>query len=284
VRQPPLVSVLAAIAFLAGVGARDASAVPCGTSLDDPCVVSSGNASIAYDPIDNDINDDDLSGLENWTINGVAQLFQQVFAVRIGGDPTINVGNLTFLSANAVGDTISASFSTLGSLQFDLTMTLGGSGAQSSITQTLAITATSDDIFGIPISIFMYTDLDLDNSFADDTGSSTADTLTQSDGATVATVRTTSPTSAFQVDNNFPFLLDAIIDGTLGGSVLLNNATGPLFGDINHAFQWDFTLTDENQAFAIGTQSDTTVPEPATLGLLGLGLIGVGLLGRKRAA
>ncbi|MEX2648629.1 MAG: hypothetical protein WD673_06410 [Alphaproteobacteria bacterium] len=280
---------LAAFAItLIGLGWRDAGALPCGVGLDDPCTVSNGTASISYDPVDNAANDFELAGLEDWTIDGVPQLFLQVFAIKIGAGPTTNLGNLTLGPADAddVNDLISASYSTGAGgdlVTIELMLGLGSApGTLSSIDVAVDITAGAI-LFATPISFFMYTDLDLAGTFDGDTGSSTADTLTQSDGPTVVKVRTSTPTSGFQVDDNIqnPFVLfDAIVDGTLGGSLLLNNATGPLSGDINHAFQWTYTPTAENPSFAIRS-STAAVPAPAPFALVGLGLIGIGLLRRK---
>lgn len=277
-----------AVAFaLFGLGSRDAGAVPCGLALDDPCNVSNGVASISYDPIDNSLIDSELAGLEDWTIDGANQLFLQVFAIRIGGGPTINIANLTLGAADAddVSDVITATYSTgAGADLVTISLVLGlGSapGVQSAIDVAIDITAGSD-LFGTPISFFMYSDLDLAGTLDGDTGSSTSDTLTQSDGPRIVKVRTSTPTTGFQVDD-FPFLFDALIDGTLGGSAPLDNFAGPLTGDINHAFQWTYTPSARAPSFAIqGTTA--AVPAPAPLALVGLGLIGIGLMRRKAQA
>jgi hypothetical protein len=276
----PVMTGLAILAWSALPGAGSANATACL----DSCAVSNGNASITYDAVDDDPGDFLLSGLEGWNVNGVAQLFQQVFAIRVGAGPTINIGNLNLVSADAddATDTIAVDYSD-GVVLISLTMTLGGVGNGSAITQTLEVSAGSANLFDVPISVFLYTDLDLDDDAVGDTGQTDGATLTQRDGSTLARVSTTTKTSGFQIEtfgDTGSLLFDAILDGSLAS---LSGSTGPVTGDVNHAFQWTFAVSEANPSFAIRVDNDV-IPAPAPLGLLGLGMVGLGLARRKARA
>lgn len=285
-------AVIAAILVTGAALVAPAGAAPiaCGTDLDDPCEVSSGNAKIGYDPIDNSLDDEALSGLEQWNVGGVEHLFQQVFAIRIGDGPTLNVGNLTLGSAFADDtlDTIEVQYATgTGDslVTIGLSLLLGSApGIASAIDIEIDIEA-GVNLVGIPISFFMYTDLDLGESSDDDTGITDGAVLTQVDATTRSRVGTTTKTSGFDVATlgvGGSALFNAIVDGTLDS---LGFQTGPLTGDVHHAFQWTFTPSDNQLTFEIRARDEILpVPAPAPLGLLGLGLVGLGLARRMRAA
>ena len=67
---------------------------------------------------------------------------------------------------------------------------------------------------------------------------------------------------------NVPATLVRLNDGL---PTTLNDNGGPVSGDVNWAFQWDFTL-DPNHSFIISKDKTLVVPEPTALVLLGMSI------------
>ena len=81
------------------------------------------------------------------------------------------------------------------------------------------------------------------------------------------TVVTPMP-SAFEV-NTWPTLVNSLNDAN---PTTLSNFAGPQSGDMNWAFQWNFTLAP-GQSYIISKDKNIAVPAPGVLALLGLGLV-----------
>ena len=153
-----------------------------------------------------------------------------------------------------------------GDFTIDLRFTLSGStlgSGQSTLVETITITNTTED--DLDFHFFQYVDLDLNHEPTTDTVTMLADNkVLQTDGITTVVETVITPASDHRSVALDPDLLVLLEDGS---ATTLNDATGPISGDVTWAFQWDFLI--EPGGTAQISKIKSMIPEPATLVLLG---------------
>lgn len=247
------VSAVALAAAVFGVAASAQSA---------PVTVSVGGSSITVDGETQD-------GLFNWEAGGVDQVSQQWIWFRSGTDFENPLNTLSLISTSVGADFISLTHEG-GGLNIAVTYTLTG-GSQPRIDETIAVQNIGTSQIGV--SVFLYSDLDVNGSPDGDIAAGDVDGIAQTDGGTRVTVRPVGLLpDAFQIDF-FSDLLDALNDGLPTNLNNSGNGLGP--SDLTHAFQWDLVL-DETQVVTLAAVKEfALVPLPSgwALGLVGLGAV-----------
>ncbi len=230
------------------------------------------------------------SGVFNWTVDGVNQLFQQWFWYRIG--PTGGESSIDTLSAPS-GGTTSAKSATVGysganglNVEVDYLLTGGANGSGASDLQE-TITLTNTGAQSMDLHFYQYSDFDLNGSLGGDfvqfVNSNAVDQYKLIGGnmeKLSETVHTVTPslgtTTRYQGDffaNTLNFLNDANPTTLNNTPVVGGPALGP--GDMTWAYEFDRVLPPGGQLI-IGKDKSLSVeavPEPSTLALLGTGAI-----------
>jgi len=243
------------------------------------------------------INATSQSGMNNWTVDGVNQLYQQWFWYRIGshgGESSIDtLGAPTITSSPGLLSTTYASSKL--SVQVDYALHGGdiGSGT-ASIAETITLRNVSAS--SLSLHFFQYTDFDLLGTAANDHVELTRD------GATGPYI------GATQWDgdpNNRQFSANITVTGANHAeatfwSTLLNELTDSKpttladtvgvvgsGGDVDCAFQWDLSLA-AGGSITLDVNKNLTlpgayVPEPSVAALLAVGLAGGIILRHRRS-
>ncbi len=244
--------------------------------------LSDGNTSSSYDD-----SSYDSGGLNDWIVDGIDHLYEQEFMLRIDNDTKETV--LTTADYTLVGSTSTANSLTLNwqlarGLTMGVTYTLVG-GSSGSNTSTITETISISSEFGNTVSLFAYTDFDVNDDNGNDSITMIgSDTLcNSSDGFTACVASSLIPT-AYEVDD-YDVLLTKLTDSSAD---TLSN-TGLPYGpdDGTFAFQYDFSLGDaQSVEFQLvkTLTGPASVPVPAPLSLLGLGFLGLGLGHKKRSS
>jgi hypothetical protein len=232
-------------------------------------------AAVVLNVLDNNssisLDTDSQDGLFSWNVDGVSQLSRQWFWLRTGGDlQEFSLDTLSLSSSSASGNTIALEYS--GS-QFDINVEytlLGGangSGA-SQIEEDISLINT----IGSPlaISLFSFSDLDLDGTSLDQLASGDVSGISQTDGLVIANVRPSVAAQAFQIAL-FDDLVDSFNDAALTN---LDNSGSPLGpGDLQFAFQHNFELPANGTVDLTQIKEVSVVPEPGTIGLFAIGVL-----------
>ena len=259
-----------------------------------------GNSSI-------EIDDDDFT-IEDWEVDGVFHLYEEIFFFNTGRGPgrAENPFSDFELIERSYSDNMFSAllrgFNAEISLMIELVGGALGSGV-SNLYETVTITnlgggqghggggedeEDEEEEGGRPIRLFAYTDFDLADTSDDDTVSIVGNTAMQTDPTRViGTVSVSQLPTAVGV-SEFSDILDSLEDGS---RTTLTNFAGPLTRDATFAFQWDIQLR-RNQSFAVTLHKQITpnpepesVPEPASaLGLLTFGLLGAGSWRKRQTA
>jgi hypothetical protein len=241
--------------------------------------VSNGNSAFTVSP-------NSSSGMYNWTVDGVNQMFQQWFWVRVGA--TGGEHDLSFLDAApvvaAAGRTLDLTYTTA-TFSVDVLYTLTG-GAAGTHTSDIAESINITNLTGsaLDFHFFQYSDFDLNGITTGQTATLVNANAVQQSGAgglvMSETVATPSPTHHEMGIWNTT--LASLQDGA---PTTLNDVSSAGPGDVTWAFQWDASIAG-NGSLIISKDKrlSSVVPEPASI--LGLGtvlfLIGTKLR-RKRA-
>lgn len=244
----------------------------------------SGNSSIEFD--------EEAVQTQQWKIDGINNLFQGLFFFNIGNDA--NRGETSFADLNLIQltpteSTVTAIYSGFG---FDVSLNLelvGGSlgSGTSDLYETIVI--TNREARDRAVTLFAYTDLDLNNAFSNDTTVISGNQATQTTPeGFVATVDVTPFPDSFEL-SEFDNLRDDLNDDF---RTVLSNFSGPLAdGDGTFAFAWNLLLgTDESLTFSQHkqiqsppTSKPVSVPEPTLiLGLLISGFLGASAMRQRK--
>ena len=232
-------------------------------------------------------------GLFSWVVDGCGCdneiASRQWFWYRVGDtgpETAINLLDQIFITPegsrdgnfNPGDDDFTVSFADPGgdftiNLRFTLAGSTLGSGL-STLVETITITNTSED--DLDFHFFQYVDLDLNHEPTTDTVTMLADNkVLQTDGITSVVETVITPASDHRSVALDPDILVLLEDGL---ATTLDDATGPISGDVTWGFQWDFLIEPNGSAQISKIKS--MIPEPATLALLGA--VGLPALMRRR--
>ena len=225
-------------------------------------------------------------GMYSWTLNGVQQVAQQWFWYRIG---SVAVGNperdLTTIWAPVVTTagtrSVTATYTLPQQYAVQVNYLLGGGSAGSPTTgYSERITVYNYTASALDFNLFQYSAMTIGGS----TGNQLVKFLTDAGGYAQVTQTLDGLGNFVQSGTPSANLAEASTDGsTLANLVngIPNNLRGiaPVVpGTVAWALQWDLSVP-ANSSMVVSLVA--TVPEPATLGILGLGL-GVGLVWARR--
>lgn len=232
------------------------------------------------------IEDGADGGVVQWEIDGVPQLFQEWYWLRIdeeGGsaETPIDAFDLDFentddLDNDLIDDILYARYVDLTTgieieVQYMVAGSQQGSGS-SSLSEQLAITNGGNSTQ--TLHLFMYSDFNLSNTAGDDSANVVGagnNTVRQYDALSkVETV--TTPLPSHVQTSPASVILDSLNDGA---PTTLDDSKSLAAADVTWALQWDFTL-GAGDVFILSAQKNFfIVPEPSTLTLIGLGFIGL---------
>jgi hypothetical protein len=235
--------------------------------------------------LNSDVQFNSDTGVMSWAVDTVQQLKQQWFYYRLDGMtqelPLSGLGYVKGKSSNADYDdgdeTLTAVYGNEAGLSITLTYVLSGGllgSHQSDLQETIAFTNKTGQ--AVRLQFFQYCDFDLNGTAGDDTVQLVnANTVRQSDGSMMVaeTVVTPAPlhTEVGVYDQNMVNPGATLVKLTDTNADNLNDSTGPVGpADVTWAFQWDVTVAP-NSTVQI-SKDKNIVPEPATVGLMGMGI------------
>jgi hypothetical protein len=233
--------------------------------------LTDGNSSATIDP-------SSQSGMNNWTVDGTNQLYQQWFWYRVG--PAGGQSSIDTLGAPTVVQPVSSfaqiSYASNGLISAQVTYSLSGGTAGSGmadIAEQLRIVNTSGH--AETLHFFQYSDFDLnDDPNSDSLSFVNANTVRQQNGALVLAETVVTPAANHFQGDYYANILNGLNSGspfTLGD---VNNVTAP--GDATWAYEWDVTLAAGGSLLISKDKQVRPVPEPASV-LVWVLLGGLGL-------
>jgi hypothetical protein len=239
-----------------------------------------GNSSV-------DIDTSGFVGMNNWIVDGVDQLFKQDFWFRIGSTgnqtPIYDVNTTSTQSAGNALTTVSANSQISITAQYTL---LGGTAGSGSANIGEQITIQNLGNSPINFHFFQYTDFDLNGSGAGDTVLLNKNML----GLFTEAIQNKAGSHFADVvispgaNHGQAALSPTIFQELLAPSLTLNDDPGPYTGDSTWAFEWDPMIAAGGKFTITIEKSVSTVPEPASLGLIAGGAaFAMALRMRRRA-
>ncbi|MBN1341093.1 MAG: PEP-CTERM sorting domain-containing protein [Phycisphaerae bacterium] len=230
------------------------------------------------------------SGLNSWSVDGTDHLNELWFWYRLGSAAETNLASLPIdvqgtTDTDFDGDPDVLFVRYLGSgfeveVRFSLQGAALGSGT-SDISEQITINNTG--VSSLNFHVFQYADFDLGGDASGDTVAfASSNTVNQMDGAIALSETIVSPMASRIEAALTPVTRNSLDDGA---PTTLSNVASAGPGDATWAFQWDFVL-GAGDTFQIIKDKQLIVPEPTTLGLLGLGALALvnGGMSRRRKA
>jgi hypothetical protein len=211
---------------------------------------------------------------DQWWFRGPGDTREFAFANQPAGAPAqtmVTVGDNTGnLPTGGFDSTVTSTAYTVAA-QFRWTIVAGPSGPTVNYTAMFTNTGAAP----IDLTVFSYKDFDVNASAGTDTWTNSGgNTYTITDGPSTVVWRSNNPPSAFQT-TAFATLRTALSDTAVTN---LTNTDAGSPGDFTGAFQYNLALAP-NQPQTIAGSFSMSVPEPASLGLLGVAALG---LARRR--
>jgi len=226
-------------------------------------ILTDSNAMAQIDPASQ-------AGMQAWVVDGKNYLVKQWFWLRIGA--TAAEQSLDMLSPPVVSQFDAADCQIVYTNPQGLAVTLkygltGGDPGSGFSDMSEIIKFSNKGTTTLDLHFFQYANFTLSN------GNDSVQFLNPSQVVQSATGVGLSETvvTGFPQHHeaaNVPTTLVSLNDGL---PTTLNDNDGPVTGDVNWAFQWDFTLAP-NQSFIISKDKTINVPEPTALVLLGVSI------------
>ena len=225
-----------------------------------------------------EVDDDSSTGMSSWIADGIDNLFQQWFWIRLGDgaeqsidtiDPDGPLADHQDNDYDPGKESLQLRYEGAG-LRIDVSLELTGGTPGSGVSDLLeAISIHNLGDEELDLHLFQYVDFDLAGTAEDDTGEIIPPFgAIQTEGAGYRSESADAPAPDRYEVGLSPTILDKLKDGDADD---LNNSVGPITGDVSWAFQWDFVLEPED-SFIISKNKYLVVPEPYTLAILAIGL------------
>lgn len=258
--------------------------------------VTNGNSSMTVNSLTSDgtygNNPSDKVGMNNWTVDGVNQLYQQWFWFRegsAGGEQTIDtLHQLRAVTGGIDNNQIATTYCSTATTgctdgwEVDVLYTLKG-GLAGTLKSDVAETITINNQSGraLDLHFFQYADFDLSGVLGGQTSTFIDKGRVRQTGNGVELNETvvTPQASHYEAD-----LWSATFNKLTDGSpTTLNDSNTSGVGDATWAFQWDVNILNGG-TFQISKDKNLTsaVPEPGSILLFGTMLLGCAAVLRRR--
>ena len=229
------------------------------------------------------INPTSSAGISSWSVDGLNELDQQWYWIRVGAvGPAVSIDTLGLLSSTSTADSATLNYGSLTGLEVTLKITLDGGPVGSGMAD-LDTQAQVDNhsTTSQTVHFFEYNNFELNDMTGGQTvsmtGSPVVNTATQSNAYSSLAEEVTTTPSRYEAS-----LYPIILTGFGGSGYVLNDnpTAGP--GDATWAFEWDKTLGHNGALLLSKDESlQVNVPEPATIFGMGVILLAVGRKLRK---
>ncbi len=228
------------------------------------------------------------SGMYDWYVDGVSALQQQWFWYRdntSGMTRELSLDNLT-LDLAGVSDTDfdgdddnlfvrydNSTSTSAATFQVEINYRLAG-GSAGSAASDVAETITINNLTNsaLDFSFFQYSNFDLGDAGGDTAYMANPNTVTQYDSNVFLSETVVTPVATNWEIDHYSNTLNKLEDDLVTN---LSNGTSPFTGDATWAFQWDVIIGGLGSFQISKDKNIRSVPEPATLFLLGTGLLGL---------